>query len=232
MAGRTRRRIKARAGGQGARVQSLPDPDYADSSSQPRTFLITNNSHPDSDTMGHRLPGSAGFQPAASSRKRRYEYRPRARMPAIPGRARPWQAHRTGMRIVRNQENVCSVHALHQPAQTRRLPLHQPHVAPSVHHHFAQRLGHNLSAEDEEPSQPAECQLYRWQSPELAAHRGVHERLHRSIVEGQDVHEAGVVHRVARVGSAYHLANGSFLVSETRKREARQLGLRHLEEQR
>ena len=54
--------------------------------------------------MGHRLPGSAGFQPAASSRKRRYEHRPRARMPAIPGRARHWQAHRTGMRITRNQE--------------------------------------------------------------------------------------------------------------------------------
>ena len=71
--------------------------------------LTTHNSHPDSDTMGHRLPGSAGFQPAASSRKRRYEHRPRARMPAIPGRARPWQAHRTGMRIVRNQERSCSI---------------------------------------------------------------------------------------------------------------------------
>ena len=80
-------------------------------SSPPRSpstpFLITHNSHPDSDTMGHRLPGSAGFQPAASSRKRRYERRPRARMPAIPGRARPWQAHRTGMRIVRNQDTLC-----------------------------------------------------------------------------------------------------------------------------
>ena len=34
-------------------------------------------------------PGSAGFQPAASSRKRRYEHRPRAPMPAIPGRPSP-----------------------------------------------------------------------------------------------------------------------------------------------
>ena len=44
-------------------------------------FLITHNSRPDSDTMGHRLPGSAGFQPAASSRKRRYEHRLRAGSP-------------------------------------------------------------------------------------------------------------------------------------------------------
>ena len=46
-----------------------------------RKYLITHNSHPDSDTMGHRLPGIAGFQPAASSRKRRYEHRLRAGSP-------------------------------------------------------------------------------------------------------------------------------------------------------
>ena len=76
-----------------------PDPDYTQSSGECASFLgarassppwgnrgpsgvlITHNFHPDSDTMGHRLPGSAGFQPAASSRKRRYEHRWRAGSP-------------------------------------------------------------------------------------------------------------------------------------------------------
>ena len=53
--------------------------------------------------MGDRLPGSAGFQPAASSRRRRYEHRSRARMPALPGGPQPWQARRTGLRIARIQ---------------------------------------------------------------------------------------------------------------------------------
>ena len=51
------------------------------SASTTTEFLITHNSHPDSDTMGHWLPGIAGFQPAASSRKRRYEHRLRAGSP-------------------------------------------------------------------------------------------------------------------------------------------------------
>ena len=60
----------------------------------PFEYLIAQNPQPDSDTMGHRLPGSAGFQPAASSRKRRYEHRPRAPMPAAgtPGSATPGSA--------------------------------------------------------------------------------------------------------------------------------------------
>ena len=49
-------------------------------------------------------PGSAGFQPAASSDERCHEHRARARMPALPGRLRSWQAHLTGMSFIRNQE--------------------------------------------------------------------------------------------------------------------------------
>ena len=53
----------------------------------------------------------AGFQPATSADERRYEHRPRARMPTIPGRLRPWQSHRTGMNSVRNQVRPWAVTA-------------------------------------------------------------------------------------------------------------------------
>ena len=61
-------------------------PDYALSSARPWALAPTSG----------RLPGSAGFQPAASWRKRRYEPLPRPRMPALPGRPGPWQAQRPG----------------------------------------------------------------------------------------------------------------------------------------
>ena len=52
--------------------------------------------------MGHRLPGSAGFQPAASSRKWRYEHRSRAGSPRSHGTTNPGsylpQAIRAGPR--------------------------------------------------------------------------------------------------------------------------------------
>ena len=51
----------------------------------------------------HGLPARG-----TSSQQRRYEHRLRARMPAFPGRPRPWQAHRTGPRIVGNRVDIRS----------------------------------------------------------------------------------------------------------------------------
>ena len=67
-------------------------------------------------------PGIASFQPAASSQMRPCEHPLRTRMPAVPGRPRPRQAHRTGLRFVRNQEVVwpCSSLPLRTTTGTSR----------------------------------------------------------------------------------------------------------------
>ena len=72
----------------------IQSPDYARSSARPRGFAQSRAS----------LLGARASSLRPSSRKRRCEHRARAPMPAIPGTPRPWQAHRTGLSFVRNQE--------------------------------------------------------------------------------------------------------------------------------